>query len=1363
LERRFHDREEGVSNAYFELRRGIPGVVRTDITPEQLSKLLNDQLMQYSPADVKTIVESFPEQSRECAQFILNKAAGFASIESLRDLATAVQGEKLFRVSPGSLAENLSYICNRKNLFGGLAVETTDHILSATALILDTAALERLERDPLFARQVADKGLKLVNPRGFVSGINPFNTVTPAEIQSRVSAVLLSALTYQSQSSKDLAFAAAVDLALDTKMIERLLKAGELAGVGDKLLGHVIHVEGQDPGSGSASHIDQKVILNAENGQSVTLNYSSEELQAILSSNPKASAQEQRESAQPGPLLGVRIPDAESLARRLNGLQGMSASQVKHELDKIPEGYRASASELVARTSVVCSPRTLAYELRAMHGSIEGAARHRGVSTDNIYYLVPESKKSYGMVAMAYMHANDVPSDRFISSASDAKKDSLIVILDDVSGSGSSLSSSLFNAKALSSQHALAAPIVATSSSLNKFANIPHKVIGTLSDSDLVQGLDPYQARIIQDMVGCSGFCGNALCVSFAYMSPDNNNGFWSTHFAPYLTVSSKAVKGTDYTPPNEETARQIAVPALKKALVQAARVLATSQVDFDQEIALARTVDALTSVAVQFRIALSSEQQSILSGLHDRLAAQCETIIQRADAIIQEGQGALDFGSAAAILVDLEQAGTYLGPQRRDKVSVELSRRVKGGVEGVSQRIAGTLDTEISIISGSLDAPTVDLSTLNRISERTGELRKVATIIDRHSDSLAKIQNLQRSLFERTAAEFQSQQAQLSRSLTSPAEIPALADAVNTLEDSLKAATAVISATVGPKDRAEWDITTKISEIQSRNGALLKVAKAWTELVAFEQEPGSTARVKDVESLIKDFQTAGQVANVSADVFTDRAVRSIEQGLSRAASEALRRLEQGTLATAVEVRALATNSLRELSSLEHTTKRDLGPLSATVNGTLEAGMKVLESRVQQAIQDLSATEAQGDWYGLAIREKVNALAELSADLSLPKSIGDQIPKAWNNLRMNVEAAVNDLLKGVLRGEKPVSALNDACIAIKQLRIDSKTGADASPTLDLIESLQLHERNKQRAYEAKTTEGRLTLYVHLVGESLTKLLSHPALSAEVQAQREQLLGDIYKTIKPYLDFSHGICPHAPYDHLSVMKVLPRVADLFPSEERAEILSALSQRQRNAQLARTFFENKVPDFMGATFSPDEIGSHALELAAVLELVDELDTHIRCEFLLEQVVAAKLFAKAVQRSLESDPEAIGPEEEAAIRMLFRYEVGEGFFDEMSFCGFDRRGNRTASRARSSWGASESDSEIIAKFGFLNDFSNALEKTAEERRASINAVLGQVARFVGHGSNSASTTSARVLDTLGTDTQSESALAKYLAKYK
>jgi hypothetical protein len=45
LERRFHDREEGVSNAYFELRRGIPGVVRTDITPEQLSKLLNDQLM----------------------------------------------------------------------------------------------------------------------------------------------------------------------------------------------------------------------------------------------------------------------------------------------------------------------------------------------------------------------------------------------------------------------------------------------------------------------------------------------------------------------------------------------------------------------------------------------------------------------------------------------------------------------------------------------------------------------------------------------------------------------------------------------------------------------------------------------------------------------------------------------------------------------------------------------------------------------------------------------------------------------------------------------------------------------------------------------------------------------------------------------------------------------------------------------------------------------------------------------------------------------------------------------------------------------------------------------------------------------
>jgi hypothetical protein len=187
LQRRFEERQHGVSRERLALRRGSPGVIRTDITSEQIANLLNDQLMQYSPADVRIILGTFDPAMRGYAELVLSKASGFASIESLRDLATAVQGQQLLLVSPGSLAENLSYICNGKELFGGLKVKTTNSISDATALVLDQPALELLDRDPIFVRKVVKRGLKLVNPRGFVSGINLFNTVTPAEIRSRVS------------------------------------------------------------------------------------------------------------------------------------------------------------------------------------------------------------------------------------------------------------------------------------------------------------------------------------------------------------------------------------------------------------------------------------------------------------------------------------------------------------------------------------------------------------------------------------------------------------------------------------------------------------------------------------------------------------------------------------------------------------------------------------------------------------------------------------------------------------------------------------------------------------------------------------------------------------------------------------------------------------------------------------------------------------------------------------------------------------------------------------------------------------------------------------------------------------------------
>jgi hypothetical protein len=185
-------------------------------------------------------------------------------------------------------------------------------------------------------------------------------------------------------------------------------------------------------------------------------------------------------------------------------------------------------------------------------------------------------------------------------------------------------------------------------------------------------------------------------------------------------------------------------------------------------------------------------------------------------------------------------------------------------------------------------------------------------------------------------------------------------------------------------------------------------------------------------------------------------------------------------------------------------------------------------------------------------------------------------------------------------------------------------------------------------------------------------------------------------------------------------------------------------------------------MGATLSADQITGHALELAAVLGLVDDLDETLQSKFVVEKIMASQFFAKAVQRSLEQDPSAIGPEQAEAIRLLYQYDQGQGFYVEMSLCGFDRSGNQTTDRQKPAWASSDSDFDMMKRLGEYTDLKSALTRTAEERRASINAVLGQVTKFLGQTSSGFSSTSTTVLDTLSEGTEGESALATYLSHY-
>lgn len=45
------------------------------------------------------------------------------------------------------------------------------------------------------------------------------------------------------------------------------------------------------------------------------------------------------------------------------------------------------------------------------------------------------------------------------------------------------------------------------------------------------------------DPLGYNGFRGNATCIVFPYMAPNNNNAFYSSYIAPLFTLNEAGIK----------------------------------------------------------------------------------------------------------------------------------------------------------------------------------------------------------------------------------------------------------------------------------------------------------------------------------------------------------------------------------------------------------------------------------------------------------------------------------------------------------------------------------------------------------------------------------------------------------------------------------------------------------------------------------------------------------------------------------------------------------------------------------------------------------------------------------------------------
>ena len=495
-----------------KIRNGPEGVIRDEaqLNNADVAYAMNEQLQTVKPSEVSGIIDRFTPDQQAKARVVLAKASGYGNMESLNGLRAAMEphlgaGLRLYTPGHGSLGDNIAYLASKeKHTFPAHpdAIKTTDKILpDKTLVVVDPVVLHKIKTEPGFAQSLIDANAFLIEPRGFNSGINMHNGVSPEVIAQRTSELLDRANDIQSKSDGKMNFDQAVNSALDEVTQQAL----------------------------AAAHPD-------------------------LAGNVKA-------------VDAVAHPDVSdaAIAGQLNGKAGISEAQVDAIMATVPEKFRGMLRELMARQAQVFSPRSQSNEIVAGHQRVLGIAAAKGIDPGNIYYYIPKPNKSYGILAMAHREATGTSVDRYINGPSELAKvgpgrDKLVVVLDDVAGSGESLQFATETTAHPKPENARAAgfegeivvvPIRSTEIANERFTGAggfteedphltysPNEVSKALKESDFFTNLDPRQQLELEKLLKDLGFDDNGLSMAFPYMAPDNNNMFFGDQIAKFFIMN---------------------------------------------------------------------------------------------------------------------------------------------------------------------------------------------------------------------------------------------------------------------------------------------------------------------------------------------------------------------------------------------------------------------------------------------------------------------------------------------------------------------------------------------------------------------------------------------------------------------------------------------------------------------------------------------------------------------------------------------------------------------------------------------------------------------------------------------------------
>lgn len=489
-----------------ELRAGVPGEIRSGLLEEHVARALNHQLGHYSRGAIRAAVWSSdgPQWMRSMAYELVTQ---YGSIEQLSGLARKVEaacaapGRDFYCPADTSLGASLYYLGVNKGILPLPWRLPSTQEVNPGSVVV----LDEVVLDRL-ARDTFFRADILKSNSQLLCPRGWIGGVTPFRTPSlpEINERVEAVLTLASIEPYDSPAAAAkkIEAALDFEVVSRL------------------------------SRIDSRLSRCVEFVDA------------------------------PGPEGSDGI---ERIARQLNGCAGISPSVLRDQLDQFGPEYRDVIKELLVQHAHVHSHISMARGAREHGRIIRDLAGEQGVALDDVCFLCPDRRKSFGMYGMIFRQANpEFPLAAFVTRGGlsrwlDERTDrpKRVVILDDIAGSGESMKRVVVPTLCLSQKcerrDIVLSPLIASEFAVKELRRAPvsreclvrpASIEPRVVDGRLATSL-PLEGKLaVRASLGAVGFSESGAMIALPYMSPDNNVELFARGFAPYFTLSENAVRG---------------------------------------------------------------------------------------------------------------------------------------------------------------------------------------------------------------------------------------------------------------------------------------------------------------------------------------------------------------------------------------------------------------------------------------------------------------------------------------------------------------------------------------------------------------------------------------------------------------------------------------------------------------------------------------------------------------------------------------------------------------------------------------------------------------------------------------------------